>query len=128
LDIRRLRLRTIRFVLGNALITEVRTSGQHFAAAYNIVSDKRLKVDFASVPDDVAIEFSRNVSFTSFMRIRDVEKITAAYDQRLAQLHNELMHAEDCGNCCEEEQWQIESVWTLTLLLPRKQTENLCVA
>lgn len=76
--------------LGNAAITEVRTAGAYYGSAFNVVSDKRLKTDFAAINDEAAIEFSKLVNFTTFMRIKNVEEIQRDIARNLQKLRDEL--------------------------------------
>jgi len=79
--------------LGNAAITEVRTAGAYYGSAFNVVSDKRLKTDFAAINDEAAIEFSKLVNFTTFMRIKNVEEIQRDIARNLQKLRDELENA-----------------------------------
>ena len=79
--------------LGNAAITEVRTAGAYYGSAFNVVSDVRLKTDFEVIPDSAAIEFSKLVNFTTFMRIKNVDEIQRDIEITLTRLRDELESA-----------------------------------
>jgi hypothetical protein len=58
--------------LGHAGIVEVRTAGTYYGAGYVTVSDERLKREINNIPDEIAVQFSREINFVSFQRISDV--------------------------------------------------------
>lgn len=53
-------------VLGGVGVVEVRTSGVYYGAAFNVVSDKRNKVNIEKIDLEAAAKLSREVSFLSF--------------------------------------------------------------
>jgi len=79
------------YYTGPTIEDQLQEIGAALTLAGILPSDKRLKRDIKSIPDDVAIAFSRRLSFYSFARFRDRAVVEARVSKNSARSQDALI-------------------------------------